>query len=202
MAARVVASIAACILSAPGAFAAAPAARSPATATAVPSAYEAAATAVGIPPRLLWVLALQESGWARGSRVVPWPWTLNIAGVPARFATRSGACRALLRALKRANPRRIDIGLTQVNWGYHHERLRSPCELLDPYRNLAVASRLLGELHKAGESWVGTAARYHRPAGGEEAIRYGASLQKRLSRLQHDDPVMLATPRLYRRLRP
>ncbi len=74
-----------------------------------------------------------------------------------------------------------------MNWGYHHEHLQGPCELLDPYRNLAVASRLLFELHQEGESWVMTAARYHRPAGGEEAARYGHSLQLRLGRLQRDN---------------
>ena len=146
----------------------------------VPSAYRAAAESVGIPSRLLWAVALQESGWRRNSRLVPWPWTLNIAGLPARFATRAEACRALHQALKQTSSKRIDVGLAQVNWGYHHEFVRSPCELLDPYRNLAVASRLLFELHQEGESWVTTAAHYHHPAGGAEAARYADSLQQRL----------------------
>lgn len=150
----------------------------------VPSAYQLVATAAGVPPSLLWALAQQESGWLRGSRWAPWPWTLNVGGVPARFATRADACRALHSALERVPSRRIDIGLTQINWGYHRERVHSPCELLDPYRNLSVACRLLVELHKDGEPWITTAARYHHPAGGEEAIRYGASVQRRLIHLQ------------------
>lgn len=168
----------------------------------VPSAYQVAAATAGIPPQLLWALSLQESGWLRQSRVVPWPWTLNIAGVPARFATRAGACRALHQALKKVSPRRIDIGLTQVNWGYHPERFRNPCELLDPYRNLAAASRLLVELHRDGESWVSTAARYHRPARGDEASRYGTSLQLRLAHLRRDDAGSSPTPNIVARVRP
>lgn len=153
---------------------------------AVPSAYQAAAHAAGIPATFLWAVALQESGLLRGTREVPWPWTLNVAGLPARFPTREHACRALRRALERTSPTRIDVGLTQVNWGYHHELAHSPCDLLDPYRNLAVASRLLLCLHRAGESWVLTGARYHRPAGGEEAARYGESLRIRLARIERD----------------
>jgi soluble lytic murein transglycosylase-like protein len=153
----------------------------------VPSAYQAAANEA-IPATLLWAVALQESGWLRRSREVPWPWTLNVAGQPARFATRASACRALHRVLKKTSPRRVDVGLAQVSWGYHHEDLRSPCDLLDPYRNLAIAARLLRELHQDGESWVFTAGRYHRPAGGEEAARYRNALRLRLVKLEPRDP--------------
>jgi hypothetical protein len=149
----------------------------------VPWAYRAAAAQVGINPTLLWVIALQESGMLRGSRETPWPWTLNIAGRPARFATRESACRAVHRALEQTSPKRIDVGLAQVNWGYHHEGFQTPCDLLDPYRNLAAACRYLVQLHRNGESWLTTAARYHRPAGGAEASRYAVSLQCRLLKL-------------------
>jgi hypothetical protein len=185
MDARVVLSIALSVLGAHPALASAHSIPSSAIgAPPIPSAYQAAALASGIPSQLLWAVALQESGRYRRSRLVPWPWTLNIAGVSARFATRAQACRALHRALQRTSPRRIDVGLMQVNWGYHHDLVRSPCELLDPYRNLTVASRLLCELHQEGESWLATAAHYHRPAGGGEATRYAESLQRRLLSLK------------------
>lgn len=184
MDARVVLAIGACVLGAQAALASAhPTPPSAVGTPPVPSAYQAAALAVGIPSQLLWAVALQESGWHRRSRLIPWPWTLNIAGVPERFATRARACQALHRALNRTSPKRIDVGLAQVNWGYHHDLVRSPCELLDPYRNLAVASRLLFELHHEGESWLMTAAHYHRPAGGAEAARYADSLHLRLASL-------------------
>jgi len=151
----------------------------------VPSAYQVAAHHEGIPVALLWAVALQESGLVRDHREVPWPWTLNVAGAPARFATRERACRALYRALRRVPSTRIDVGLTQINLGYHGKRVSTPCELLDPYRNLAVASTLLLELHQAGESWISTAGRYHRPAGGAEATRYCEAVQHRLMRIAH-----------------
>jgi hypothetical protein len=96
-------------------------------------------------------------------------WTLNIAGTPYRFATRQAACHALLQALARHDAKRVDVGLGQTNLGYHGQRFSSPCEALDPYRNLAVTAALLQEHHAATGDWVLAAGRYHRPAGGTPA---------------------------------
>jgi len=132
MAARVAAHIVACVWSVQTALAPLRAsAHTSVPAAVVPSAYEDAANTAGIPSHLLWAVALQESGWTRGSRFVPWPWTLDLAGRPARFATRERACQALHRALTHISPTRIDVGLTQVNWGYHREVEHNPCELLE-----------------------------------------------------------------------
>jgi hypothetical protein len=150
----------------------------------VPPAYQLAADAAGIPATLLWAVALQESGLKWGSRLAPWPWTLNVAGVSVRFATREYACQGLRRALRRVPPTRVDVGLAQVNMGYHGKRASTPCELLDPYGNLAVAAALLLELHQPDESWIVTAGRYHHPAGGAEAARYSNALRQRLTGLQ------------------
>jgi soluble lytic murein transglycosylase-like protein len=150
----------------------------------IPPAYESAARRAGISPTLLWAIALQESGVLRGAREVPWPWTLNLAGTAARFTTRERACSALHRALEKISPRLIDVGLAQVNWGYHGSGFRSPCQLLDPYRNLEVACQFLVQLHRPDESWLQTAARYHRPAGGDEASRYASRLNRRLTSLE------------------
>ena len=48
----------------------------------------------------------------------------------------------------RATPHtRIDAGLGQINLGYHKHRFTGACDLLDPYRNLAVAAEILKEQH-------------------------------------------------------
>src|SRR3546814_1019505 len=80
-------------------------------------------------------------------RLIPWPWSLNVAGTPQRYATRAEACAGLHRALAHTPANRIDAGLGQVNLGYHAHRYTQPCELLDPYRNLAVAAEILREQH-------------------------------------------------------
>ena len=112
-----------------------------------PPAYQLAAQRAGIPSTVLFAVALQESGTRMAGRLVPWPWTLNVAGTPQRFATRAEACTGLRQALKRTPATRIDAGLGQINLGYHPQRYAQPCDLLDPYRNLAIAAEILREQH-------------------------------------------------------
>ncbi len=157
-----------------------------------PPAYQLAAQRVNVPSTVLYAVALQESGTRLHGRLVPWPWTLNVAGNPERYASRDDACTGLHRALTETPVHRIDAGLGQINLGYHTERYHDPCELLDPYRNLAVAADILNEQHSAGEDWLLAVGRYHRPAGGEPAARYrnrvGAHLIRLLSSTQAQQP--------------
>jgi len=149
-----------------------------------PPAYQLAAHEANVPSSVLFAIALQESGTRVRGQLLPWPWTLNIAGNPYRFATRQAACHALLQALARHNAKRVDVGLGQTNLGYHGQRFSNPCEALDPYRNLAVTAALLQEHHTTSGDWVSAAGRYHRPAGGTPAARYRAGFSQQLERLQ------------------
>lgn len=56
-----------------------------------PPAYKAIAIRHGVPPVVLYSVALQESGTRLRGQLVPWPWTLNVAGTGYRFATRADA---------------------------------------------------------------------------------------------------------------
>jgi hypothetical protein len=146
-----------------------------------PSAYQDAASYAGIPASVLFAVALQESGMIVRGRLIPWPWTLNTDGVPHRFSRRAEACAALRRALTQY--RNIDVGLGQVSLRYHGHRVREPCELLDPYRNLAIMAVILRGHHTPGEDWQVAIGHYHRPAGGEPAARYRRSVQRHLARV-------------------
>lgn len=148
-----------------------------------PPAYQIAAHRAGIPSTVLYAVALQESGLQRDGRLVPWPWTLNVAGAPHRFSSRAKACAGLQKALREVPPTRVDAGLGQVNLGYQKHRYPQPCDLLDPYRNLAIAAEILREQHTDGEDWLLAIGRYHRPAGGVAAARYRSSVHKHLQRV-------------------
>jgi len=132
-----------------------------------PPAYQLAARRAGIPSPVLFAVALQESGARLHGRLIPWPWTLNVAGRAERYATRAEACAGLRRALARTPVSRIDAGLGQVNLGYH-------------------AHRYL-EQHTPGEDWMVAIGRYHRPAGGEPAARYRRSVHRHLARVLGPD---------------
>src|SRR5690606_4893897 len=115
---------------------------------------------------------------------VPWPWSLNVAGQSRRYTTRADACAGLQRAMRSTPHTRIDAGLGQINLGYHQQRYSTACDLLDPYRNLAIAAEILKEQHTPGEDWLVAVGRYHRPAGGEPAARYRRSVSRHLARVQ------------------
>jgi hypothetical protein len=153
-------------------------------ARAMPPAYERVAADAGVPAVVLFAVALQESGMAFRGRLVPWPWTLNVAGAPERYPSRTRACAGLKRALARGvAARRIDVGLTQINLGYHGAGYRNPCDLLDPAHNITVAAGLLRGHHTPGEDWLTAIGRYHRPRGGAPAARYRQNIKRHLKTL-------------------
>jgi hypothetical protein len=131
-----------------------------------PPAYQFIAIPEGVPSEVLYSIALQESGTTLRDRVVPWPWTLNIAGTGYRFATRIDACQALMDAIASVGPARVDVGLGQTNMRANGHRYASPCEGLDPHKNLQVTARILAEHKTNAGTWIAAAGRYHRPAGG------------------------------------
>lgn len=160
-----------------------------------PPAYQLAAQRAGVPSSVLYAVALQESGVRRKSRIVPWPWSLNVAGESRRYATRADACSGLHRALREVPDTRIDAGLGQVNLGYHRHRYGRPCDLLDPYYNLSIAAEILREQYVPGQDWLLAIGRYHRPAGGEPAARYRRSVSRHLARVQGTPPTVAAQAR-------
>ncbi|MFT3803470.1 MAG: transglycosylase SLT domain-containing protein [Burkholderiaceae bacterium] len=160
-----------------------------------PPAYQLAAQRAGVPSSVLYAVALQESGTRLNGRLIPWPWTLNIAGTSKRYGTRAEACAGLQQALRRVPPTRIDAGLGQINVGYQRHRYARPCDLLDPYRNLAIAAEILREQHSHGEDWLVAIGRYHRPTGGAPAARYRRSVDMHLARVLGELPLDATTRR-------
>lgn len=158
-----------------------------------PPAYQLIALPAGVPSEVLYSIALQESGTRLRGQLVPWPWTLNVAGNGYRFANRSDACSALISAVTTAGPHRVDVGLGQTNLGANGHRYSSPCEGLDPHKNLSVTAQILAEQKSKGGDWITAAGRYHRPAGGEPAARYRRAFAKHLSRVIGTAP-MVITP--------
>lgn len=148
-----------------------------------PPAYQLIALPHGVPSEVLYSVALQESGTRIRGQLVPWPWTLNVAGSGYRFATRDDACKALMVALVTAGPSRVDVGLGQTNMGANGHRYSSPCEGLDPYKNLTVTAQILAEQKARGGDWITAAGHYHRPAGGVPAANYRKAFAKHLSRV-------------------
>lgn len=153
----------------------------------IPSAYVVAAEDNGIPPEVLYAVAMTESQMSLGHAVRPWPWTLNVAGKGYRYDTRSDACTALRSFLQQT--RVVDVGIAQLNVRWQPQlftagkRFADPCAGLNPYANLDEAAKLIRQHYDASGDWLIAAGRYHRPAGGKPAERYRASVSRQLARL-------------------
>lgn len=159
-----------------------------------PPAYQLAAARAGIPASVLFAVALQESGASLRGQIIPWPWTLNVAGTPQRFASRDEACSALRLALTLHDAKRIDVGLGQTNLGYHPNRYASACDALDPRANLAVTAELLRAHYANAGDWTVAVGRYHRPAGGYPAARYRNQFIQHWQRVQADVSLAAGPP--------
>lgn len=150
----------------------------------VPVGYQRVAQAHLVPPESLYALALAESSvslW-RGKR--PWPWTINVAGRGYRYATRLAAWRALQIFMLHTSLKKIDVGIAQVNLGWHGHRFYSSWQAFDPYTNLSAAADILRrcwERHPG--SWLEAAGCYHHPAGGQAATVYRRRMAQQLAML-------------------
>lgn len=139
----------------------------------IPMAYREVAERNGIPPAILYSIALAESGRsAAGSGVArPWPWIVNVRGQGRYLPTRRSAWRLIIAAIASDTPS-VDIGLMQVNWRYHRHRLKNPWRALDPVANLSAAAEILIECRARWSDWWAAVGCYHAPSDPERAARY------------------------------
>lgn len=147
----------------------------------VPAAFRTVGAEYGIPPNLLYAIALTESGRELRQGVVPWPWTLNVRGRGLRFESREAATSALARLL--ASGERPDVGLMQVNWRWHGNLLSSPEIALDPWYNLRAGSSVLASEYEATGDWWRAVGRYH-SRDPDRAARYRARVARWYGRIE------------------
>lgn len=160
-----------------------------------PRAYVRTGERFGIPPWLLYGVALQESQLKFGNRALPYPWTLCVRGQGQRFASYKDTLAALKRHVN-AHITNVDCGAMQVNWHWHHDKLLSFERALDPYPNLAVGAQILRGHFDARGDWHQAIALYHTGSNGtaeqrRRGRRYAESTLKRLARLGVDVPGLL-----------
>jgi hypothetical protein len=141
----------------------------------IPRAYRVVAAEYGVPVPLLYAIALQESRAVLGASVrQPWPWTLNVAGVGYRYGSRAAAYAALNNYVKRGETR-VDVGLMQVHWRFHHGALGSTWTGLHPWHNLRVGAAILRDCFRRTGSWTAASGCYHSMTP-ERSSAYAASV--------------------------
>ncbi len=141
----------------------------------VPAGYQVIAADYGIPYTVLYAIALTESAAGTNDEGVhrPWPWTLNVAGRGYFYPSREAAWTALNTFIA-GGERSIDIGLMQVNWRFHQDKLGDTWLALEPYHNLRVGALILRHCFEQRRDWWAGVGCYHSPANMVRAQRYRA----------------------------
>ena len=148
---------------------------------------------LALPPKLLQTIGIVETGRTDPAtgRVVPWPWSINVAGVDRVFETKAAAIAAV-QDLQNDGIRSIDVGCMQVNLMYHPSAFASLDEAFDPSANVQYAARFLRALYQEIGAWPQAAAAYH-----SRTQEIGASYETRVMAMwpladQFPDPTLLA----------
>ena len=142
-----------------------------------PPAYKQIALPKGVPAEVLYSVALTEQGPA-ARRIRSLALDIERRREIYYYATRTAACTALLAAINLYGAKSVDSGLGQVNIGWNGHRFSSPCDSLDPYKNLDATSDILIEQRDAlyasapgrPVDWIQVAGRYHRPPAARRQI--------------------------------
>lgn len=115
-----------------------------------------------LPPKLLQTIGIVESGRTDPAtgRVVPWPWSINVAGTDHVFATKAAAIEAV-QAFQQAGTRSIDVGCMQINLMHHPDAFASLDEAFDPAANTRYGARFLSALYQETGNWLQATALYH-----------------------------------------
>lgn len=155
----------------------APAALASSDATICDRAAAAAAHGSDVPLTYLQALTRTETGRARGGKLTPWPWTVNMEGEGRWFETRAEAL-AYVKAHHKRGARSFDIGCFQINYRWHGEAFGSIAEMFDPLANARYAAAFLTELRGGEGKWRRAVGRYH-----SKTPKFAAKYKKRFDRI-------------------
>ena len=150
----------------------------------IPQAYRTMSQHCGAPARLLYGIALTESGRHIDGEILPWPWTINVNGQGHFFAHREAMVAALTQVMFSAQ-RQVDIGLMQLNLRYQHHRFRELDAMINPIDNLNAACEVLLEQYfgRCNMQWWCAVGAYHAPGHATRAQRYIERVRQWVERL-------------------
>jgi hypothetical protein len=114
-----------------------------------------------IPSHLLKAIAHTESGHlVSPSKIVAWPWTINVNGKGYVYSTKKEAIDAV-KKFQRTNANSIDVGCMQINMKHHPKAFQNLSDAFDPQKNVTYAAKFLKGLKNQYGSWHNAVAHYH-----------------------------------------
>ncbi len=146
------------------------------------AAVREAAARTGVPEDVLLAISLTETGTKRDGRFDVWPWTVNMEGKGAWFASRAEALDFVERS-QAAGARSFDVGCFQLNHRWHGQHFASVDAMFDPMTSAMYAAQFLAGLHAETGSWEQAAGLYHSRTP-DLAARYAAMFAKHRANAQ------------------
>jgi|GEM_PF-2382746 len=126
-----------------------------------------------LPEHLLFSLSIIESGkWSKKySKILPWPWVLNVDGETHFFDNKMLATKFLLNIVKNGL-KNVDVGCLQVSVKHHGHKFKNLEEMLDPIKNVSYAAKYVAENYAETNNWKQAVAYYHSrtPSIGKEYL--------------------------------
>lgn len=150
--------------------------------------WDSAAEGTGINPELLYAIALQESRKLnRNGLAAPDPFVIRYGSHVERFSNYFSAKTYLDKLISKPdiNLKRLDIGLMQMNAGWHSHRVEELGDFLVPGIAIHAAANLLAEISEHTKDPVSRLGRYHSYTP-ELTYKYGSSVQGIYCRLIED----------------
>ncbi len=114
----------------------------------------------GVPPEVLYAVALTETGRKSGGRLKPWPWAINREGEGFWFESREEALEFGRQSLA-AGRKSFDVGCVQINYRWHGQAFPSIEDMFDPEFTATYAAQFLANLYAERGSWSEAAGAYH-----------------------------------------
>lgn len=113
-------------------------------------------------PKLLYAIALQETRSLDEGMAKPRPWVIRHRDTVYEFDSYWEAAGKLDELLAyNAAPKTIDVGIMQINLGWHGHRVEQPMELLIPAINISIADQILSEAQSSTSDAIVGIGRYH-----------------------------------------
>lgn len=104
-----------------------------------------------VSPHILYAIALKESGKLINDSFIPSPYAIGV-GVDRSigqmkhisiYPSSMEEAKAVLSQLLSTGHKNLGIGLMQISWLYHQDKVNTAFDLLDANTNLSVAARIL-----------------------------------------------------------
>ncbi len=148
------------------------------SASEIPRGFYEVADAEGVPVKLLYAIALNESQTKTNfNRRVPWVYTLNHKGKGFYFKT-SEDLKSKILALLAKGETLFDVGIAQVNYHWHRQNFKTIDEMINPRTNLIYASRYLKSHYEQTGNWWIAVGKYHSPGNKKHALNYYRKVRK------------------------